>query len=91
MQESVKCLVSQENHPGLAESTVDVGLVAVVEDLDGGKRWSGERLSPHELSATVFGCCIWEKHPNWEAADRERHIHAVRDQRKKHDKTDRGK
>jgi hypothetical protein len=37
VQESVEC----ENHPGLAESTVDVGLVAVAEDLDGGRKSGG--------------------------------------------------
>ena len=45
VQESVECLVSQQNHPGLAESTADVDLVAVVEDLDGEKGscnlWTG--------------------------------------------------
>lgn len=45
MQESVECLVSQENHPGLAESTVDVDLVAVVEDLDGAGSGGTVRLT----------------------------------------------
>jgi len=74
VQESVECLVSQENHPGLAESTIDVDLaVAVVEDLDGGgKVVRDSRLSPHYRRLYWVGA--WEKHPNWAAADRERYI-----------------
>jgi hypothetical protein len=54
VKESVECLVSQENHPGLAESIADVDLVAVVEDLDGSGSVAGNR--PVKIASANYPC-----------------------------------
>jgi hypothetical protein len=61
VQESVECLVSQENHPGLAESTADVDLVAVVEDLDGDLEGGGCNLWTGH-GECIIRDCIWLLH-----------------------------
>jgi len=61
MQESVEWLVSQEDHPGLAESTFDVDLVAVV---GGGSVISESVWSSHRGQTSKLGRCRSRKaHP----------------------------